>query len=195
MSDALQELIRKGLSLVEEEPQHDLKLGFRCHLLSAFNEIGSPEGRRTSHRKKVKLAVLAVTKVLPLWEGLFATDRTPHHALELAEKTFAETISPTTAEKEVGRLWTHCDDLIWKHEGNQSPIMVGYGAIQAIREALSERHFGRAHVNDQSTDLDIQPYDQDSSFFAAAAYSNGAPWESKSNAQQRLEFWTWWLMS
>jgi Immunity protein Imm5 len=191
----LQEIINKGVSFVQEEPQHDLILGFRCLLLSAFDEIGGSESSRAGHRMRVKLATLAVERVLPLWESLFPVDQTPRQALVFAEKLVAGAASSPVAVKEIGRLWTHCDDLMWKHEDRQNVIMVGYGAIQVVREAFLETHFGCEQANDRSTDLDVEPYDHDSSFFAASAYSGGAPWEKSSDPQKRLEFWTWWLTS
>ena len=95
------------------------------------------------------------------------------------------------ATRETTRLWAHCDDLLWDEDA-QNAVMVGYGAIQVLKEALSETHFGCDNVNDESTDFDFEPYDHDSSFFAASAYSHGAPWESSSDQQKRLEFCTWW---
>jgi hypothetical protein len=35
----LQKMIEEALLLVQAEPQHDLKLGFCCRLLSTFDEI------------------------------------------------------------------------------------------------------------------------------------------------------------
>jgi hypothetical protein len=189
---ALQQLIDEGLALVQEEPQHDLRLGFRCRIFSAFNAVG---GRECDCAKRVKLATLAVEKVLPLWELRLPNDRTPYDALNLARELLSERVSSTAANKEIGQWWTRCDDLLWKHAAQQSFILVGYAAIQAVREALSDAHFGCARVNDESTDLDIGPYDHDSSFFAAAAYSGGAPWDKTSDATKRLEFWSWWLTS
>ncbi|HEU5400233.1 MAG TPA: Imm5 family immunity protein [Terriglobales bacterium] len=186
----MQEMIDKGLSLVQHDEQHDLKVGFRCRLLSSFDSI-SEAGRRF----RTKLAQLSVEKVLPSWESFFPTDRTPRKALELAEKVLAARISTQAAEKETRLLWAHCDDLLWRHADRQNAIMVGYGAIQAVRDSLSEKHFGCEQVTDESTDLNIEPYDSDSSCFAAVAYSGGAPWEKSSDPHKRLEFWTWWLTS
>jgi hypothetical protein len=185
------EMIERGLSLVQDDPHHDLRAGFRCRLLSAFDQMSGGEGRR----RRTRLAQLTVEKVLPLWETLFPADHTPREALDLSEEVLAGTILPTVAQQGAHRLWTHCDDLLWRHTDKQAVIMVGYGAIQAIREALSEWHFGCAQLSDESTDLDVDPYDSDSPFCAAVAYSGGAPWEESSDADKRLEFWAWWLTS
>jgi len=190
-----QKMIEEGLLLVQAEPKHDLKRGFRCRLLSAFDEINGTKLPRSGQIKRVKLATLSVEKVLPLWDSYFPADRSPYLALELAQKLLAGAISATEAERELGRLWTHCDDLMGKREDDQNSVTVEYGAIQVLREALSETHFGCEEINNGSTDLDITPYDFDSSCFAAIAYSRGAPWESSSDYQKRLEFWTWWLTS
>ena len=90
-------------------------------------------------------------------------------------------------------LWSRCDDLALKFPNQQDVVFVGYGAVQVIREALCEGHFGCDQVVENTTDLDIEPYDFDASFCASVAFSRGAPWQSESNAERRLEFWTWWL--
>jgi hypothetical protein len=46
--------------------------------------------------KRVKPAILAVEKVLPLWDSCFPADRSPYLALDLAKKLLAGT-SPATA--------------------------------------------------------------------------------------------------
>jgi hypothetical protein len=187
----MHQLIEQGLSLVESDPRHDLRLGFRCRLWRFLDELGgTPEIAR---RRRVKLALLTIGKVLPLWEAEFPSDRTPHEALDVAAKVLGGEVSPAKATKEMGRLWTHCDNMLWKHEAKQNVIMVGHGAIQAISEATSDKHRGCEAVGDQSTDFDIEPYDSDAPFFAAAAYAGGAPWEIGSDSQRRLEFWKWWL--
>ncbi len=73
--------------------------------------------------------------------------------------------------------------------------MVGFGAAQVLNQALSERPVGCENVNDASTDFEIDPEEHDSSCYAAFANADGAPWESGSDKQKRLEFWTWWLTS
>ena len=182
-------MIEEGLYLVQNDPRHDLNVSFRCRLISSFDEADGDAGRR----QRVRLGALGVRKVLPTWESLFPDDQTARRALELADDLLAGSVLATIAEKEMGALWTRCDDLSWKHPDKQSVVMVGYGAIQVIREALSERHFGCENVNSQSTDRDVGPYDHDSAFCAAIAYSGGATWGKGSDPQKRLEFWTWWL--
>ena len=184
-------MVEKGLALTQADPQHDLKAGFRCRLLSSFDEPSGGVGQR----RRTKLATLAVEKVLPLWESLLPADHTPRQALDLAEKLLVGTVTLKDAERDMGRLWTHCDDLSWRLADKQSVIMVGYGAVQVIREAMSQKHFGCEGVNDGSTDMDVDPYDHDSAFCAAIAYCGGPPWDEKSDAAKRLEFWTWWLTS
>jgi hypothetical protein len=190
---ALQKMIEEGLLLVQGDPQHDLKLGFRCRLLSSFGEIdGCP---RSGQIKRVKLAALSVEKVLPLWDSGFPADRSPHLGLDVAKRLLAGTAPATAAEHECRRLWGHCEDLIYDHQDKVNIIMVGFGAAQVLTEALSERPVGCEDVNDESTDLKNDAYDFDSSLYAAFAYADGASWESGSDKQKRLEFWTWWLTS
>jgi len=183
------ELIKEGLELIRSNQDHDLRVGFRCKLLSSLDDLGNGQRRRT------ELAVLTIEKVLPIWESVLPTDYTPKEALNLAKQFLDDRIAPEAVEIEIGRLWVHCDDLSCRFSEKQSEIMVGYGAVQAIREALSPRHFGCEGVTKDSTDMDVDPYDHDSAFCAMIAYSNGPVWADCSDSKKRLEFWTWWLMS
>jgi hypothetical protein len=192
MKLSFQETIEKSLSLVSADPQHDLKAGIRCQLMMSFDESAEPNPH-IGHLKRVKLAIMTVQKVLPLWESSFGTDRTPHLALELAKKVVANEVTALVAETEMGKLWTYFDNLSCKHESKQTVIMIGYGAVQTVREALSKKHFGCERMDDACSDLDIDPYDHDSAFCATVAYCHGPTWESRSDSQKRFEFWTWWL--
>jgi hypothetical protein len=188
-------MIEEGLLLVQKDPQHDLKFGFRRRLLSAFDEIDGAKCPRSGRIKRVKLAALSVEKVLPLWDSGFPGDRSPYLALDLAKKLLAGTVPATAADGEYHRLWRHCDDLIDDHQDKVNIIMVGIAAAQLLNETTSEMPLGGDGVNDATTDIEIEPDERDASSFAAAAYADGASWESGSDKQKRLEFWTWWLTS
>jgi hypothetical protein len=192
----LQEMIEEGLLLVQADPQHDLRLGFRCRLLSSFDEIDGAKRPRSGRIRRVKLATLSVKKVLPLWDSCFPADRSPYLALDLAEKLLAGTLSATAAEKERERLWTYYDALTARHQDRVNAILVGFASDQVLGEALSEMPVGCENANYETTDWDVVPDDNsDSSFFAAAVYADGPSWDSDSDKQKRLEFWTWWLTS
>lgn len=189
----LKEMISSGLCLVREEPHHNLSVAFRCRLMFGLGDAGGPVSSRISRSRRVSLAVLSVEKVLGLWERAFPADRSPHHALRIGTSLGDGIVSETTAEYELDKLWTHCDNLSWRHKDKQIAILCGYGAAQVIREALSDVHFGCDQITEASTDLDVDPYDHDSAFCASSAWAGGAPWRQGSDARRRLEFWTWWL--
>jgi hypothetical protein len=189
----LNELLKNGLYLVQESPNHDLKVAFRCQLLSSFDEDHPHEIPHNGHQKRVNLAIKSIQKVLPLWEASFVNDRMPHEALNIANETFAGALTAVLANEKMNKLWSYCDDLSFKYQDRQDVVMVGYGAVQAIREAVSQGHFGCEGVTEVHTDMDIDPYDHDSSFCAAVAYCGGPPWDARSDSKKRMEFWTWWL--
>jgi Immunity protein Imm5 len=186
----LDELIAEGVTIVQTDQQHDLGAGFRCRLYSEAGAAFPPdEGRR----RRSKLAVAAIQKVLPLWEAVYPSDRSPHAALELVEKVLAGSVPAAVATREADRLWTYYDDLSYKDATDVSVVAVGYGAVQAIREALSDAPFGCEDVNDATKNIEVDPYAFDAAFLASAAYAGGATWQPESDAKKRLEFWKWWL--
>ncbi|MBW4506868.1 MAG: hypothetical protein KME64_10195 [Scytonematopsis contorta HA4267-MV1] len=58
---------------------------------------------------------------------------------------------------------------------------------------MYDEEFEQDDINYDLTDADVDAYESDSSFWAAAAYANGPVWEPMSDATKRLEFWDWWL--
>lgn len=183
----MNDLAAHALSSIRTDPQHHLAVVMRCRLLSSLGQGVAGKKRRT------RLAILSIEKVLPIWDSVFPTDNTPRDALEVAAEVLAGSIESSSAQRRAGTLWTQLDDLSWTHVEKQSVILVGYGAVQAIQEALSEEPFGCSNVTEQTRDIDIDPYYHDSAYCASAAYSGGPEWADGSDAQRRLEFWTWWL--
>ena len=71
--------------------------------------------------------------------------------------------------------------------------MVGYAAIQLARAAITGGILENPDVNDETADIDVDPYLHDAFFLASVAHARGAPWESESDREKRKEFWIWWL--
>lgn len=183
------EMIDAAIRMVEADVRHDLSAGTRCRLLSSFDNGNGALGKvRRTH-----VAVVSIEKVLPIWETAFPIDRSPQVAIEIANLVVAGKIDTSEAERQFGSLWSHCDALSFYHPDKQNGIMVGYGAAQAIRESFSHDHAAYPNAAEGATDIDIEPYDNDASYFAAVAYCDGPPWDTSSSATRRFEFWNWWL--
>lgn len=182
---------RRRVIARSERSEHDLLLGFRCRLLRAIDELGDGRQRRT------KLAILAVRKVLPIWETSFPTDDAPQQVLALVEETLTGTlIVREIAEREFNNIWSHCDELNFYRNEHSKAITVGYAAAKAGWESLSETPGGcDERITDASTDHDNDAYDSDASLDASLVYCNGGIWDEGSDNEKRLEFWTWWLTS
>jgi hypothetical protein len=178
----LQEMVRDSIDLLDSDPRHDLRIGVRDRILCAL-------GRNA----RVRLDIASIAKVLPLWEEMRPADRTPHSAIEFARQVDQGLIRATQARRECDALRSCCDKLLGELEDRPSVCMIAYGAAQTVRDAMSDERFVNRLVWPHSTDLDIQPFDNDPSFFAAVAYAKGAPWEEGSDALARHEFWKWWL--
>jgi len=181
--------IRRGLSLVQTDAAGHLGVAFRCGLYAQLENLNT----EPSVLWRVRLASSAVRKVIPLWEENFKDDHSPHEAIILVENLLAKKLSQEVAARQLGQLWSHCDNLAWRFPEKQCAVAVGYATAQVIREALSPSHFGCDQLGAESDDVDVDPYDHDSAFLASIAYAGGAPWESRGDAQKRRAFWTWWL--
>ena len=118
--------------------------------MCSFDGVGADKHPASGHRRRVKLSVLAVEKVLPLWESAFPADRTPHQTLNLIEELLIGNMTSSAAEKEVDRLELHFEDeILGRQEGNQSIEMVGFAVIRALQGALWDQVFGCDDLNDQ----------------------------------------------
>jgi hypothetical protein len=136
-------MIKEYLLVVQNDPLHDLRLGLRRRLWCSFDGAGADRHPPSGHRRRIKLAVLAVQKVLPIWEAAFPADRTPHHALNLIEKLLVGGVTAAAAEKESDDMGTHLDNLGYRH-GEQLAIGVGYAANTALMGALwDDEVFGK----------------------------------------------------
>src|SRR5262245_21275961 len=101
----LQKMVEEGLLLVQGDPQHDLKFGFRCRLLSSLDESDGARCPRSGRIKRVKLAALSVEKVLRLWDSGFPGDRGPYLALDLASRLLAGTAPAIQPETTSSIAW------------------------------------------------------------------------------------------
>jgi hypothetical protein len=154
---AIQKLVEEGLRLIRDDPQHDLKLSFRRRLWPALDGIGTGAPAQIGHIRRVRLATLAVEKVLPLWEALLPEDRAPHQSLEVVREVVDGTVTTAAADRIAGEVWTHCDNLAWKHANeDQSVIMAGYAAARTIWWALSDQQLSSSSAN---ADIEVDPYD------------------------------------
>jgi hypothetical protein len=190
----LNHFIEQGLSLLSWDTKHNLELEFRIRILCALDE-SDEVATRLGQSRRIKLAVLVVQKVLPLWNLQFPKLQIPHQALKLLKELINGEKTVVEAEKQAAKLWSLCEEAMYRYQSDQAMMMLSFGAVQAVREATSYDSFNRRSIVGGVTDQKIDPYDFDASFCAACAYSQGAPWESNSNSAKRLEFWQWWLTS
>lgn len=183
-------VIDKCLCSVREDSRHELRLGLRCRV---WQLLDNAHATAVGRNRRVALARRCVEKVLPLWDAHFQNEHIPQSALSVAQRFCDGSISREVTQKELGVLWTACDDQAARTGDDQSVVMVAYAAVQVVRESLSIVHFGCEGISDSSTDIDADPYDHDSAYLGAIAFSGGPTWHDASSATRRLEYWTWWL--
>lgn len=145
------------------------------------------------HRRCAMLALTTVRHVLPIWKKKFPYDDRPEYILNLAEKVLAGTISAEVAAIESERLWREMQQL--GYGGYGMAFTVGCAAVAALDTAIDDENFDPDDIDFNLTDNE-DTEGNDSSFFAACAYADGAVWKTVSGEQnppKRLEFWDWRL--
>lgn len=135
--DALLNAIHRAEQALHDHPQYDLNLGFRQLIWAAFGpKYGTvpTDERPPAYIKRVKLAINTMHKVLPSWDRVLASDRTPQQALALAEGVLKQNVSINDGWKARNDMWLHCDEIANAREDLQIVLGVGYGCVQAPRQ-------------------------------------------------------------
>ncbi len=185
--------IKAAHEAMSQNSQFDLDLGYRHSIWAALGPRASSQVPKPSGlRRRATLAILSARYVIPIWESVWPGDNTPHRILVEAGQVLDGLVEPQTADRDFGKFWTYMDSLASRLK-NSSAVMVGYSAAKALCAALFDEKFDPFHINYELTDADVDPYDSDAAFAAAAAYAGGAIWNTNSISSKRREFWEWWL--
>jgi hypothetical protein len=163
----LQNLIQEALESVYRHPEHDLNLGYRHAIWAAFGD--------NSHHRRTALAVLTVRHVLPIWYQKFSDDDRPQQILNLAEKVISGDVSRTFAQKYCQRFWREMQQL--GYNDSSMVFTVGCAAVASLDTAIFDENF-----DDCEIDLNLRDNQDtegnDTAFFAACTYANGAVWDT-----------------
>lgn len=190
MPQSLEKLIDNALETVHNHPKNDLNLGYRQAIWAEFGPLGDELGLK----KRAVLAKFTIEKVLPIWESTFPDDNTPGKILSEVAQILDGSLSFSSedASKHVRDFWEWVQDIA-ASDNQLTALNVGFGAVKLITTALFDELFDSKNIDYNCTDADVDSYDADCSYYAAAAYSNGTVWEEDSDASKRKEFWEWWL--
>lgn len=191
---ALSQLISEASLAVHNHPQHDLDLGYRQAIWAALGALGGVSNAigGIGHKRRAILAVFTARKVMPIWERTWPNDKRPSQILTKAEQLVHGSEDVKAATEYGDQFWTWIEQSIGAYE-DKIPVYVGASAVKALFVALQDEQFEYTDINFQRTDADVDVYDLDASYFAAAAYANGSIWEPESDSAKRRKFWEWWL--
>jgi hypothetical protein len=145
------------------------------------------------------LAIAAVERVLPPWDGHFPGDDWPRRMIDAARGYLAGSVSFEEAERAWVEGWSRGDSVNNESfdRGDEQGIdlaLVCYAASRAVFAALYDERFdpGRAAGSGEE-DGEIEPDEQDAAYIAAAAVAGGYLKDPRSDKAARREFWEWYL--
>ncbi|MBR8827770.1 MAG: hypothetical protein DSM107014_07665 [Gomphosphaeria aponina SAG 52.96 = DSM 107014] len=194
----LHQKIETAKAAMYNHPHHDLNLGYRQDIWAALglNMDGAEVSYTVPRKRRAMLAILAATRVIPVWEGIWSIDYTPHCILGAARLVLNGTLEVNKARSYRDDNWGKLESLAtfpqYQSSAYQKAISAGLSAISALGAALDDEQFDKDQINYDLTDADVDAYYNDSSFWAANAIA-GAIWEPNSDAIKRRSFWEWWL--
>lgn len=194
LSTLMSQLISESLLAVQRHPQHDLKLGYRQAIWAELGTYGHIARSMDfiGHKRRTILAIFAARNVIPLWKHTWPADDRPSQLLTKAEWLMNGIEAVNEATEYGDRFWTWLEQSIGEYE-DKTPLYVGASAVKALFVALQDEKFDPTDINFQRTDADVDVYDLDASYFAAAAYAHGSIWEPQADPAKRRAFWEWWL--
>ena len=194
---ALPYLINEALTRVRKDPQHHLNLGYREAIYHAFGPHLFDNGHQIGHKRRIALAHLAVSRVLPLRQSAWPKNDTVPRMIRQVEKIMNAPVSAIERDalgEEVEALWEYVTELT--DETRNIAGVVGMAAVEMLSLALWDG-FTEWDGIDCKRDDSHDFMDNDVHFYAATAYANGPPYaialSSDSSPDKRQEFWEWWL--
>lgn len=195
----LKKLMDESLEKVRLNPQHHLPLGYREAIYSLMGPYRFLEGNsdEIGYRRRVTLAVIAVSKVALLWKSIWPKDDTVETTLSAAQDIMYKTpyeIDSSSIAAEIERLWNYTTELT--DDTREIAGVVGMAAVRTLSLALWDGYMSDEGIDFERTD-DIDFMFNDMHFYAATAYADGPPYPialaSTSNPTKRQEFWEWWI--
>jgi hypothetical protein len=187
------DIYERALEAVARDSAGDLRMGLRRRLMSELSGIDGSRDPVVGHRRRVTVAIKAIEKVLPMWSAAFPTEQSPREALDVAQGFLDGRRSEKETEHAHSVWWSLSEDLHERVDGDPVEISVGYGAALTALAAGWDGVFGLDEISEDATDEDVDAFDHDPMFWAAATYANGATWEQRSDVALRRAFWQWWL--
>lgn len=196
----LQELITAGLVKVKSDPNHDMNLGYREAIYSALgpSALGSDNSDDSGHLRRVFLATLAVSHVLPLWQQAWPQDQTVQCILAKVNYIMSkpQEVDEEAMDEEIEELWDYTTELT--NETRELGGVVGMAAVAALSLALWDGFMEEEEIDLERSDSDDFMLN-DCHFYAASAYAAGPPYPialaEQSSPTKRQKFWEWWLTS
>ncbi len=164
--------------------------------LESFDDDSTQSLRDHISSRRIKLDILSIQKVLPLWTGFF-----PHDTLlPRAMKVMEDSLSGLTTRELVKETWRsvndESEDIAYGDQSHRFQRRVRI--LVAVRRCLEEiwvkgdafAHAMEVDFKDQSP-IALDSWTSDAVQWAADAYRDN---ESGGFDQNRsLEFWIWWL--
>jgi hypothetical protein len=195
LPEKLDIIIDQAHEAVHRHPQHNLELGHRYAIFSAFGSFKDtpPYLDKNGWKRRLTLAIETTRHVLPLWKEALPHNTIPQMILTKAEKGLNSIGNEEQVWKIRNTTWVQLLDLGYKNEELQSILGAGFAALQALTVALQDEQFDGSEITLDTKDQDIDPETLDASFFAASAFAHGTIWEEESSSPKRREFWEWWL--
>lgn len=189
----LEEAIRTAGEAVREDPEHVLAPGYRAAIGAAMGPAPPrplEPSKHAGHRRRSLLAIASARRVLPIWERRWPGDRSPHEALEAAERL-------VRGEADLDRCWETLDRVKVRTDQllatDFAASRAGESAVLALVAALDDDFYEPHEVKPGWVDSQRGGGDEDAASAASIACAGGTVGFPGADRTKRREFWEWWL--
>jgi hypothetical protein len=184
----LQRAIDDAKATLAGDPEARVPLPERGAIWHALGDVGALGG--PGHRRRARLAELAVEKVEPFWRETYPGDDTVRRMLEAARGAVAGEGDEQALDAWIDDFWDEIAERT-TDEPRFRASYVGRGACAALRTATEDEAYGYPDEGRDDHDLDIEAWD--ASWWSALAYGGGTTGEAAYRPERRREFWEWYL--
>jgi hypothetical protein len=187
----LKELLAEAAVVLKNDPDGVLSLGYREMIWGHLGpNAPKPVVRPLTpgHLRRIRLVVLSVQHVLPLWLQAQPSDTSVQDSLSLILRGLAETGREEDLQRLANEHWE-------TGEGSDETLatFVHAAASRAIVTFLEDETFDPDEYDPDMADAAMDAYDHDAAFWASCVAADGATWSETSDAGKRRAYWTWWL--
>ena len=161
----------------------------RKQIHELIENLSLKEHQDAGYYRRAKLAIGCAYSCLKYLEVYPSAKSEAQNVIEKSILSLQNKFNMKELELINSRLYTDSENLFGQDEPNFKAIYSSFACVAAANTVLYDVDFAAMGITEKESD----PSDWDASFYASLAHSGGAIWEDVGDADNRKNFWLWYL--